>query len=81
MLAFVRRTVLHQPYPSNSASSTQIEVESKLQSLQARLDDMTDKYARAVAEQDSVDGALLREERVRCISGMYVSITKCASWR
>lgn len=43
----------------------QIEAESKLQSLQARLDDMTEKYSRAVAEQETVDSAPVLEERVR----------------
>lgn len=54
------------PTPANYAFfCAQIEAESELQSLQARLDDMTEKYHRAVAEQETVDSAPLREERVR----------------
>lgn len=42
----------------------QIEFESELQSLQARLDDMTDKYSRAMAERDKVETAPLHDIRV-----------------
>lgn len=44
---------------------SQIEVESELESLQARLDDMTEKYSRAMAERDKVDSAPLHDTRVR----------------
>lgn len=43
----------------------QIEVESELQSLQARLNDMTEKYSRAMAERDKVDSAPIHDIRVR----------------
>lgn len=43
----------------------QIEVESELQSLQARLDDMTEKYSRAMAERDKAESAPLHDIRVR----------------
>lgn len=45
--------------------AVQIEVDSELQSLRARLDDMTEKYSRAVAEREKVDSAPLQEVRVR----------------
>ncbi|CAM9362196.1 unnamed protein product, partial [Pylaiella littoralis] len=47
------------------AQLQKIEVESELQSLKAQLDDMTEKYSRAIAEQETVDSAPLREERER----------------
>ncbi|CAM9946286.1 unnamed protein product [Ectocarpus sp. 12 AP-2014] len=47
------------------AQLQKIEAESELQSLQARLDDMTEKYSRAVADQETVDSTPLREERER----------------
>ncbi|CAM9516260.1 unnamed protein product [Ectocarpus sp. 4 AP-2014] len=47
------------------AQLQKIEAESELQSLQARLDDMTEKYSRAIADQETVDSAPLREERER----------------
>lgn len=53
----------------------QIEVESELQSLQARLDDMTDKYSRAMADRDKVDSsAPLHDIRVR----VYLAIKAAA---
>lgn len=57
---------LSNPSPSRRHCA-QIEVESELQSLKAQLDDMTEKYSRAIAEQETVDSAPLREERVRPI--------------
>ncbi|CAM9091191.1 unnamed protein product [Ectocarpus fasciculatus] len=47
------------------AQLQKIEAESELQSLQARLDDMTEKYSRAIADQETVDSGPLREERER----------------
>ncbi|CAB1113082.1 unnamed protein product [Ectocarpus sp. CCAP 1310/34] len=47
------------------AQLQKIEAESKLQSLQARLDDMTEKYSRAIADQETVDSTPLREEQER----------------
>ncbi len=68
-------------------SCVQIEAESELQSLQARLDDMTEKYSRAVAEQETaVDSAPALEERVRQnlnfvynLSGISMSFDKSSS--
>lgn len=49
------------------AFASQIEVESELQSLRARLENMTEKYNRAAAARDKVDRAPTQEARVRSL--------------